>query len=742
MKRIISFFLAVLMLLSCGALIMPSVSAAPAQLDVPGNFVLVDENPNLALYLDYNTGVFGVLNQKTGTVWYSNPVDRANDAIASGDTKAELDTMLTVKYLDAKFKEGTIKSHDASFVTEFNGDDIILSFYFNTLETKFIVPVKLTLMDDYLRVELMLDKIKELGTSKILDITLLQFFGAAGLNDTGYAVIADGSGSLMEFNAPIQHSYEFGLSGEGICFAENPTDIYNSNYYYNWNEPFRIPMLGVVKNGEAYINIIESGAAVCSTHAYISRYKNSYNTTFVEISVRDTQKRTSAAGNSGQGYYYTDELPENYIGRYYFLQGDDADYVGLAEKYREYLINEKGMKPVNNSLSNTLCISLYGAVKKAKHFLGIPYTGIEDLTTFNEAEVLVDRLVADQIDKTYINYQGWNKGGLETTLRTDFSVESLLGGKKDVNNLINKVNGIDNYFLSFDLDLHSFYKENKEVKKFKNSAYGLNSSPVTLFKTRISMAGSLNKKQISRQLINPADMPGFAASFVKNASARNVMSYSFNSIGDTLYCAYNTDKLVTRDESAALMTELLVNTKESVGDKGVVNTSGGNVYAAPFVDNIVDAPVYGSRNNIAVQEIPFYQIVFRGYTNLASEAFNLNSERDDLLLRLAQTGMSLYYELMDADSTAFQDTSFSGSYACALDDHYDEMVANYKRLKPVYDAVGNSVIADFEIVSDNLKVTTFGNGARVYVNYGETDAVVNGVAVKANDFTVVGGANA
>ena len=108
------------------------------------------------------------------------------------------------------------------------------------------------------------------------------------------------------------------------------------------------------------------------------------------------------------------------------------------------------MTPVNKNISNALCVSLYGAVKKSMHFLGIPYTGVQALTTFSEAEELVDRLAADQIGNVYINYLGWNSGGLETTLKTSFDVESKLGGKKAVNNLISKVNSIDNYFLSFE----------------------------------------------------------------------------------------------------------------------------------------------------------------------------------------------------------------------------------------------------------------------------------------------------
>ncbi len=740
MKRLLSIVLTITLLLSCCVLALPVASAAPATLDAPGSFTLIDENANLALYLDYTTGIFGVMNQKTGTVWYSNPADRADEAIAITEGKEELNTQVAVKYLTASFSSYTVNSNRASFVTEHNGDDLILSFFFNEPSMNFIIPIKLTLQEEYLRVELMIDKIKELGTSKVLEVNLFQFFGAAGLNDTGYAVLTDGTGSLMEFNKSIPNAYEFGVESECVYYGENPTETARQSGF-NWNEPFRLPVYGMVKNGEAYMNIIESGASACELHAYVSRFKNSYNAVYPSINIRDTQVRTNFAGKAGAGFYYTDELPENYVGRFYFLNGEDADYVGIAEKYREYLIENNGMTAVKDGISNSLNISLYGAVKRAKHFLGIPYTGVDPLTTFSEAEELVDRLVADQIDKVYINYLGWADGGLDSTLETSFDPERKLGRKNAVDSLISKVDGISNYYLTFDLDLQSFYSESADVKKFKNTAYGLDSSPVTMFKTGLSTAGSLDKSSISKQLIHPGNMFGYAEAFMNNAAKKAIKSFSFNSVGDTLYCAYNLQNLVTRDEAAVIMHEIFTAAREQVGETGIVNTLGGNAYAAPYVDNIVDAPVYASHNNIALDEIPFYQIVFRGYVNLAGCAVNMNSEQDDLILKLAETGMSLYYQVMDAESTAFQDTDYSGAYACELDDHYDDMVANYKRLKTVYDAVGSSMITDYQIVSDDVRITTFSNGAVVYVNHGEEVVTINGVAINAEDFTVVGGAN-
>ena len=374
--------------------------------------------------------------------------------------------------------------------------------------------------------------------------------------------------------------------------------------------------------------------------------------------------------------------------------------------------------------------------------MGIPYTGSVELTTYAEAEAFVDRLVKSGVDKAYINYSGGAKGGLETTMSTDFEASSGLGGSDDLESLIAKVATIKNYNIAFDLDLQSFYGGNSDVKKFKNTADGLDASPVTIFKARLSAAGAQDRNSISYQLIHPGYVAEYATEFVANAIEEKVNSFSFNSIGESLYCAYNLQDECTRDESEAAMEAVFQVASKNAGKDGIVSTSGGNGYAMPYVDLVIDAPVNGSHNNIALQEVPFYQIVFRGYVNLAGNAVNLDAEQDDLILKLAESGMSLYYDLMDAESTSFHDTTFTDCYACELDDHYDDMIKNYERLSAVYDAVGSSAIADYEIVNAEVKVTTFENGAKVYVNYSDADVEVGGVTVKANDFKVVGGAKA
>ena len=88
---------------------------------------------------------------------------------------------------------------------------------------------------------------------------------------------------------------------------------------------------------------------------------------------------------------------------------------------------------------------------------------------------------------------------------------------------------------------------------------------------------------------------------------------------------------------------------KNVADKtdGIVTTRVGNSFVLGSVDNIVEAPVYSSSLIMAQTSVPFYQIVLRGYVNMSAEAMNLSSEVSELELKCAESGLSLYYQLMD-----------------------------------------------------------------------------------------------
>ena len=761
-KRLIAFLLAMLMCISVfsvavfadddedgaaapaaaeegeksGGKVDPNAFTTSTSQALPASYAKVRENANLILYIDYSTGNFAVKNKKDGVNWTSNPLDTDADTLANSETKDVAAAQLCVTFIDAAFSTHSLysTSSNAKIVTETFGDSQIISYYYDDESTNFKVPLMLTLKEDYLEIELLIDSIEENSDARILSIAVLPVFGAGNPKDNGYALLPDGMGSLMTFNRYYTNVKEY----DGAVYSKDPTSSASvSTYTYgvDLTESVRLPVYGLKKNNSAYCAVITQSEANATIVSYCSGKINSYNFVYPVVNLRDSQRRRTALGTNGAGVYYSDELPGNFKMRFYFLAGGDADYIGMAKLYRKYLVNEIGMQALASDAGTPMNVTLIGAYKRTKHFLGIPYTGVDTMTTFSQGTDIIKSLSENGVDNMICNMIGWNRGGLEDAVPTKLNAEGKLGGSSAAKKMLAAADELG-VPLAMDVDLVNYYKSSGKYKKYNSTVYGLDRSPVPIFPFVLSL-NRVDRNKGAHYLYHPAAMLNVASDFVASASGTGLKSFSFMTAGDDPYAAYNLDNVSTRDKSSETLGEMFKNISEKT--EGVLTTGTGNAYVFPYADNIVEAPIYSSRIYTADIEVPFYHIALRGLVRLSGPAYNLSSETEDVLLRSAQFGVGLYAVLSHESSSNLKDTSYNKYYSTEYALLGTDIQAAYKRLKPLYEAVGTSAIKNYQIVSDDLKITTFENGAVVYVNYSEKDITHGGVKIAARDYKVVGG---
>lgn len=712
----------------------PSRFTNSANQTIPASYSLVSENQNLALYLDYITGEYALLNKKDGSCLFSNPLDREQDNVANSETSQIAASHLSVSFVTSTFYSAELTSLDAKIITEKYGDSQIISYFFDSDSTFFIIPVMLTLKEDYLEVELLIDSINEMSDSRVLGVSLMQTFGAGNPQDDGYILLPDGMGSLMNFNQTYTNINPY----NGYIYQKDPTTYQAINswiYGRDMTEEIRLPVYGIKKNDNGFLSVITQCEANVTLKAYCSGMINSYNFIYPTITIRDSQTRRTVTGTSGAGVYYSDELPENFKMRIYPLAGDQANYVGMANKYREYLINEVGMTPLSEDTSTPMNVTMIGAYKRTKHFLGFPYTGVDTMTTFEQASDILKGLSDGGVDNMICGMIGWSNGGLEDAVSTSFNPESKLGGKNGAQTLMETADEL-NVPLMFDVDLVNYYKSSGNYKKFNSTVYGLDLSPTAMYPYILSV-NRVDREREPHYLFHPTAMLSIANTFVGNASGVGINNYSFSSVGKEPYAAYNKEDISTRDKTTDTINSIFNSVAEQTD--GIITTSMGNAYSFPAVNNVVEAPLYGSYMYFAEEEVPFYHIALRGLVRLSGPALNLSAETEDLILRSAQYGVGLYAVLSHESSSNLKDTEYNYYYSTEYALLGEDIITAYNRLKKVYDAVGTATIVDYQVVSETLKITTFANGAKVYVNYGETDTTYNGIKIAASDFTVVGG---
>ncbi len=119
----------------------------------------------------------------------------------------------------------------------------------------------------------------------------------------------------------------------------------------------------------------------------------------------------------------------------------ESGYAGLAFAYRDYLKRRVDTledrireNPVLAYSVNALRVKIFCAVKEP--FVPDGSSPVRVVTTFQEAEEILDEMKSAGIEKAVVTLVGWNLGGHDGAYPTHFPVEPALGGESGLKKLI------------------------------------------------------------------------------------------------------------------------------------------------------------------------------------------------------------------------------------------------------------------------------------------------------------------
>ena len=135
--------------------------------------------------------------------------------------------------------------------------------------------------------------------------------------------------------------------------------------------------------------------------------------------------------------YAVEPYKGNITIRYQFLLGDQADYAGMANKYREYLVERLGLKEIDPNSPVPLMVELIGGFHDKEPVMGAPREVIRPMTTYSQAVEIAQDLKSQGVDSLRLRYLGWSRGGIEHYFPNKISLESALGKKNELLNLFN-----------------------------------------------------------------------------------------------------------------------------------------------------------------------------------------------------------------------------------------------------------------------------------------------------------------
>ncbi len=669
----------------------------------------------IKLLVDPATNSFGILETTQNQLWTALPL---LNKTADGEKLVTDASMVSLKILGGtdiyylNSQDNSVEYGKASFEPVENGIKFIFDIFANkgTAEKSsydktdigFRVEMNVILKDGSMNVTCTNQNITGNPDAYIENIELLNYFGA--YNDThenDFLLVPDGCGAIIRTSI-------YDESFESLSF-----DIYGSDPSSEKEEETEsaiVPAFGIKHGETAFVSLIQNGDSVASVNAKKATHISEYNIVYPSFNI-------TPVNYDDETLYISKSSTVDEISLCYrFLAGSNATYAGLASACREQLIRNSVLstKTVENEEYMPFYLTLTGSAKKT---LG-PVTYLSNLTNFEQATDMLTRMKNKGINNISIRYTGAFSGGLDSKDIVSSDIMLRLGGTNKLSELFDYVSS-QKMSLFLDINLLS-------------SSTGFSGASATNIRKRASsftpanaLVDFMDETVKERQLRNLSKLKNIVASVLSDTRYYTFSGYCLNDAGSVLYSDFSSDGML-RAEAAETISSAIA--PLSTGHS--VMAVRGNFYMLKNVDSVINIPLGTSvAQSGAYLAVPFVQLILHGIADYAGEPINTGINLRETLLKNIEYGACPHFEwnYEPVIGRTEKDRFYYDNTINAAAEFYTE--AN-KALNNLRDAR----ITDHYEVEDGIFCTEYDTGARIYVNYTNTDFYVLGVIVEARSF--------
>ena len=706
------------------------------------------ENDNLIVYYKKLTCGIAVYDKANGYTWFSTYEDMASEKLTA-TVKAKVESGVTLEYI-AVTKDGIDDPTELSYRTIRNNkrvgsstmtivDDthfeIDVSFTINETKSK----TKTTVNSIMFKVEVGIDGKKLLvnvpyesikqdevvtitGTEPektigqvptyyyLKSITLFPYLGSQNYKINGYSFIPDGSGALIRYNDHISTTaYIKKLYGADYSFTEysNLTHIKDNGY-------LNLPIYGVNHgyNQASFLCEVKDGYGSIELWSLPYNYQLiPINTTYFKYIVRDTF--TVKMSQSTMTLLTDEPYPSDYSLAYSFLSGDDANYVGMANCYRESLgLSDKEYG--NNDIP--LRLEVLGIDYKPGLF-GKNYV---EMTTYLEALEIVKDLEESDVSNFNLTYLGWNRGGYFNKGGTTARSALLLGGRKKLLELSNYLNN-QGYMIDYSINpyiANSYGFGNKTVKKIGLSPF------------EVTQNSSMEQ---TGYYVLPTELSNIITS--KNRRYQNLGINSFNlcNINVAYSYRYNSNSIYRTQ-----MIDEVINEVKKLSDY-LLSTEKPNGYLLPYMTNYYEAYYESNKYIYETDSIPFMSILLGGSVNQYFPNINYVSDYNLAVLRMIEYNLYPSFFITKEEAYKLRYTNYEYLNSTEYSLWKDLMVKMYKETNNALKNVIGARMTSHCYLENGVCKCGYNNGVIIYINYNNKNIDVDGVSLAPYSYLVKGG---
>jgi len=683
--------------------------------------VLVAENDNFSLYL-YEPRLSIIIRHRQSGAYMRSTVDVARTAdnnlwqglYMSGVT---LDYIVGI---NVHFARACLYHTEHRLEVFYREDGFSAQVFFPEIQIGYTLVV--TLQEDGFTAEIPQSSIFENDPHITIGaFYVFPFLGHSYLGqDEGYMFIPDGQGAIIKlqdnerrFHTPFAEPV-FG-SNPGLEIEISPA-MFGNFIFTNEPEMIIMPVYGMVHTGRGigFLGVIESGYE----NAVIEAFPNGVNTDFDWISSRFIYSHVYQQPTGMQSGFVSTRTPRpNRIDlkmRYIFVTEDEATYTGLAIAYRDYLQRT----------------GAFASAQMDRFRTGIDFLGLEQrewalfrlnvgMTTFAQAEEILQTLADNGVDGVFTRFDGWTARGSMVSLPTrEFNPSRYLGGQRGLSRLQDMVTRLDGELslvvnpLDIHVDgnafqtLHSMRRVTGRTMDFIGGWWRVTTPTRTL--------------ELSQNVASELGRRGFTADIDRMGSFLSAYSE-----GGVYFC---------RADNAAVFRDA-IGLFEHYNQAPVLTAPFA--YLWQYARALTLMPSTGSGYLFTYRHVPFLSIATSGKIPIYLEHVNFQANQRRFFLNLVETGARPMFLITAEDAALLRHTPRNDIYSSAFELYKEQIIQYHLELSALHERIGDASIVR-RYVDDRVVRIKWSNGLWVYLNYGRTEAVINGVTVGPMSYKVGG----
>lgn len=650
-----------------------------------GTKVLSGEN--VELYLDEKSGAVSIYDRISQKIWNSLP-DFENSyaadyilSIFDGEKICSLDTSTCLNSKDGFSYE--IKDNCVYAVYKLSYESISVKF-----------PVTYSLSGGRIKVFVKTEDITVSEGNTLISLTVLPYLGAVkyDINNSGIEVLADyflvpdGVGAIMR--TAVEND-----------ITEMTFSVYGKEYYKEYvNAPFGA--YGI-KNGENALSVtVTDGEENCFIKVLRSNAdEHNINRIYPEFQI------TEISASEGKVNIAQDSFNGNISVVYETLNGENADYMGIANSVRQVLVGAGVLPEKTGESEYPLFVSVAGSTDGTKKTL---------TTSLQQTENLLSILKGKGVNEINIILEGFMKNGFDAK-NGSVDISSAVGRNKDLDEL-------------------SSYAARQQLKLFLGSAILTDSAGTAkaknIFGENVSYSAEnplfpyIGTDEFLRKYMSASDISAAFSDILVFLDKENISGLCItDSDAKTVIADYS-----SKDSSLTYYNDVLKSNLSAAKVDNELMVSGFSLNTAEYADYIKDVFFEtGYPEDSGYTAVPFIPAVIHSsclYSGYAANTFAVPTLQ---LLKSIEYGAVPYYIwVFSSQSDKFYELTLG------------EAVDSYLDMKENLGDLASKRMTDHYETESGVFCTEYEGGTKVYVNYNNYSVLIGEVAVMPYDYLRIG----